>query len=86
MGCKGSFTNGDGLCEQENHCGRYVPAAADRAIDIEFNEYPLSEIRSQSNINYQMVLQLCTLVWVSVSKLAVDSQIVVQPVEKYTRT
>ena len=54
MGCKGSFTNGDGLCEQENHCGRYVPAAADRAIDIEFNEYPLSEIRSQSNINYQI--------------------------------
>ena len=54
MGCKGSFTNGDGLCEQENHCGRYVPEAADRAIDIEFTEYPLSEIRSQTNINYQI--------------------------------
>ena len=54
MGCKGSFTNGDDLCLQQNHCGRYVPLAADRAIDIEFTEYPLSEIRSQTNINYQI--------------------------------
>ena len=49
MGCKGSFTNGDGFCEQENHCGRYVPDAADRKVDVDFTEYPLSPIRSSGS-------------------------------------
>ncbi|AON99098.1 hypothetical protein LIS111010_083 [Synechococcus phage S-RIM2] len=49
MGCKSSFTNGDGLCEQENHCGRYVPDVADRKVDVDFTEYPLSPIRSSGS-------------------------------------
>ena len=53
MGCKTNYTRQSNLCDQTDHCGRFVPEVADQSVTTEFTEYPLSPIRD-SSINYQI--------------------------------